>query len=319
MLKKFVTSAVVLLLCVGTLEWHQRSDVPTRWQWVTEYEIMDNVPVWKASGPETLTVRNDDCATDRPANIVLLGDSIFYGVRLRPEDTLGLSLSRSLKRADDSAACVVNLSIPGFTLQQEVAVLKHNWEQLKPSIVVLEIWHNSPHRVTEVGGKVFNFGRLVVDEGGIPNPFNVPSSMNRSLFTNSALWRRAIEGFANKGVMASQQWEDTLHVIENFHSWLNERDIELVLVFATKLGTPWSEGREIERRSYSTVAEWAEASATPTLWFEDVLSGQDVEDVRLDTCCHLNQTGMALVSESLSKMLQPMLLETAKTDASNEP
>ena len=319
MLKKFALSASVMLCSLGALEWHQRSGSPKRWQRVTQYKLIGQTPVWTATGPEAPGVRNDPCADDAGADIVLLGDSIFYGVQLEPEDTLGPSLSRALKRTNGDDACVVNLSIPGLTLEQELAVIHHEWEQLKPSIVVLEIWHNSPHRVTQVGNAAFNFGRLDVDDDGIPNPFGIPSAVNRVLFANSVIWQRSIEGFASQTAMSSQLWQEALPDIQEFHAWLQDQDVQLVLAFATKLGTPWSAGRDIERGSYSTVGDWAKINQIPTLWFEDILSGHPVEDIRLDSCCHLNKAGTALVSSSLATVIQPMLIDSSKEPHPDHP
>ncbi len=179
MLKKLALFFIVLFLCVGGLEWQQRKAPPTRWQRVSDFELVEGVPVWRSHMPEATDVENASCAGEEGADVVLLGDSIFFGVMLQPEDTLALSLGRTLDDGRGESACTVNLSIPGFTFESEVAALKRDWERLKPRVVVLEMWHNSPHRMRNLGGVLFNFGSLVVDDECVPNPFGVTSLLNR--------------------------------------------------------------------------------------------------------------------------------------------
>lgn len=301
---------------------HQRDAPPSRWQRLTEFQVVDDILVWETTGPESDDVANLACAEDESADVMILGDSILYGVRLDPKDTLGLSLSHSLKKTDGSNACVVNLSIPGFTLDQEILVAETDWNALKPKIVVLEIWQNTPHRMIAAGDRAYNFGHLVVDDNGIPNPFNIPSSINLSLFSNSALWIRLVEGSAKSKLgreETKQQWNVTLDDIAAFHDWLNDRNAQLVLVFATALKHPWSEGRSIERTWYSIVQNFADTQQIPTLWFDEILSSQNVEDVRLDECCHLNEKGMALVSDSLTQTLQPLLTGPSSSTGDSTP
>ena len=312
MLKKIALSLFVLCLCIVGLEAHQRSAPPSRWQRVTQFTFMNGIPVWETTGPESTGVANLACAQNESADVMILGDSILYGVMLPPKNTLGVRLSQSLKRDDESNACAVNLSIPGFTLEQEIVVAKANWNTLQPRVVVLEIWQNTPHRVIAAGSKAYNFGHLVVDHNGLPNPFHVPSWLNLSLFSNSALWIRLVEGSSKKKLGKEEsmvQWRSAVEDVAAFHRWLKERNAQLVLVFATKLKHPWSEGRERERSKYRLLQDFSNKHQIPTLWFDEVLATKNVEDVRRDECCHLNSDGMALVSDSLTQVLQPLLVE----------
>ena len=56
------------------------------------------------------------------------------------------------------------------------------------------------------------------------------------------------------------------------------------------------------------VADWARGNQIPMRWFDEILSVEPVEDVRIDTCCHLSNTGMELVADELADTLQPILL-----------
>ena len=307
--KKILLAVFALMMCLAALEWNERQEPPSRWQRVSDFETVDGVHVWESKDQVAGQVKSAECAETSGADIVIAGDSILYGVMLDPESTLGPVLSRTVKRADGTAACAVNVSVPGFTFESEMAVIKRDWDLLHPEIVVLEVWHNSSHSLIDLGGNLFNFGNLVVDANGVPNPMGVPSGVNRLMFVHSALWRRLVEG-SSVGMKSSRPgWERLAKEMSAFNDWLNARDASLMLVFATRLKDPWSAGRERERTMYESVSSWAEGAGVPTLWFDQVLSSTPVEDVRLDTCCHLNETGMALVADALTQRLSPQASE----------
>ena len=307
MLKKILLAVSVLMMCLALLEWNQRQEPPSRWQRVSDFETVDGVHVWETKDKVASQVRSAECAQSSGADIVIAGDSILYGVMLEPEITLGPTLSRTVKRADGTPACVVNVSVPGFTFESEMAVIKRDWELLHPNTVVLEVWHNSPHSLIDLGGHLFNFGNLAVDSNGVPNPMGVPPLANRELFVHSALWRRLVEGSSSRSGNSKPAWEQLAKDISDFNEWLEARDASLMLVFATRLKDPWGVGRERERTMYGSVSSWAEGAGVPILWFDQALSSKPVEEVRLDECCHLNETGMALLADALAESLNGQL------------
>ena len=309
MLKKIALFLVVLALCLAALEVYVNSTSSSRWQRVYNYEMVGDTPVWRSSNKDAEAVANLDCAQGGRADVAILGDSILYGIRIPVEDALAPRMSQRLVSADKSNACVVNLAVPGFTLEQELAVIKRDWNTLQPRIVVLEVWANSPHRVQVVGGMLFNFGYLAVDEEGLPNPFDVSSSLNRTLFGTSALWRRAVQGAAKRNADTSILWSSTNADVIAFNEWLMERNSRLVLASAVNLGSPWSAGREEDRGHYAQLGAWASSNDIPAIWFDEVLASQPVESVRLDTCCHLNALGLHMVGDSLEKVIQPLLID----------
>ena len=158
-----------------------------------------------------------------------------------------------------------------------------------------------------------------IGEGSPRYPFGVPSALNHLLFGRSALWRRTTEGFATDRLKSEVLWKEAVSEIAAFHEWLQKRDSRLVLTYATKLKDPWSAGRELEDKIYGQIRDWAEQKQIPSVWFKDVLATSNVEDIRLDTCCHLNRDGMILVSNGLTQRLQPLLSEPTQKNAPIEP
>ena len=310
MIRKVALFIVTVLVCLGALEWASSHFNNTRWQAVEQYEIVDGVPVFEPSNVNKAGHLNEGCLTDEGADVLLVGDSIFYGILLKPEDTLAPALSQRLRRPDGSAACVVNLSVPGFTLQQEAAVLKRSLTRYTPRVVVLEIWHNSPHIYREVGSILYNFGSLSVDHG-VPNPLKLSGTFNRSLFEQSRLWRKVVELMASQyrqGATAAL-WADLLRELDQLRVALIEQDVQLVLAFATPLSTPWRPGEDKRGTAFAEVAQWGERHRISMVRFEDLMGHRPVEDVRLDTCCHLNAEGTFLLADGLTSVLQPMIAD----------
>ena len=119
MLNKLVLTIVALVVSLTLLE-RASLEVPhSRWQVVQNFEIYEGVPVYGMPEGQGEGVKNDECVREIGADVVILGDSILHGVRLDDQDTLGPMLSRALQRANGERACVVNLSIPGFTLDND--------------------------------------------------------------------------------------------------------------------------------------------------------------------------------------------------------
>jgi hypothetical protein len=282
-----------------------------RWQRAKTFELVDGVPIWSPEGSQTPVVRNTEClkeTADERADVVLLGDSIFFGVGTDYGESFAPSIDRVfLSRG--RRTCTVNLSVPGYTFENEKVVGMRDIPVYRPRVVVLEIWANSPHRFTIFDGEAFNFGAVVVDESGLPNPLGLSPAFHRALFSKSMLWRRITDGQRLPTRSSSEMWADLVEELDEFNEWLTTKDIPLVLAFATSLGTPWDTGREIERKYYALIQTWAAEKGVPTMMFLDSLRRLPVEDVRFDTCCHLNTKGTALVAEGIAGVVAPLLGE----------
>lgn len=318
--RKLVLAVVALVICLAVVEVVCHRTPHTRWQVVQDFELIDGIPVYGMAAGQGEGVRNDACLTEDGADVLLLGDSILHGVLLEDRETLGPRLSQALKHADGSRACVVNASIPGFTLANEWAVLKRDWGRYTPKVVVLQIWHNTPFEYRVIGDKLYNFGPLLLDDG-VPNPLRALGAVNRALFERSALWRHIVERTASARVpgRASERFWGVLPTLDLLHQWLADRDAQLVLAYATPLSEPWDMRARRDRDDFQVVRGWAEEKQVPSLWFSDILSSQPVEAVRLDTCCHLNADGMAMVSDAMEIILQPMLDDLLGGPTPEEP
>ena len=278
------------------------------------FRMIGDVPVWKMNAPNTERVANTACLETAQSgpDVYLVGDSIFYGVQLDPDDTLAPRLQNILTTSLQREACVINLSEPGFAFENEEAVLREAMADHKPRVVVLELWANSPHRFRVLGGVAYNFGRMDTDEQGLPNP-GVPTDLNRWLFGSSALWRHLSTGLATTTPRRStERWVEFVEEeLEPFRAWLEDNGIDLVLAYATSLKTPFSEGRSKENMVYEIARSWAQGHGLVEIVFSEVLAGEDPSAVGIDACCHLNEEGTRLVSEAIGAPLVELLQPTA--------
>ena len=81
---------------------------------------------------------------------------------------------------------------------------------------------------------------------------------------------------------------------------------ELVLLLAPPLHRPFEaqiadRQADPERDPYRFVASWAEANGVDMIRLDERLRAHDVEAIRLDTCCHYNAAGQALIADILEQ------------------
>jgi hypothetical protein len=318
MIRKLLLATVSLALIATILETYFRFEPLTRVQRVMKLqnqnnlEIVDGVPLWHSVKRSSTLVANRSCLRelhDRP-DVLFVGDSIFYGVFLEPTKTIAPIVQQMLVSSLGRPSCVVNLSQPGYTFQNEEVVIRRAVEEFHPRVLVLEIWANSVHKFALTDESAYNFGTLQADELGFPN-LGVPLLLNQKLFSWSATWRHVSLGLAKSSrVGPLQQWENLVAGgLEPLRVWLDERDTTLVLAFATSMSTPLSEERQKEH-IYSVVMEWAEEHAVSQIYFLDVMASEKVEDMSIDTCCHLSARG----TEKVAEALEPILVEILSGD-----
>jgi hypothetical protein len=314
-MKKLLLAVVVVALTLVIIEAYARTQQVPRIQAVMSatspgFSVHKGVPVWEVLRDKEGR-QNKSCVDKTPdgrADVLLLGDSIFHGVKLEVEEKLGAQIGQRLSPSLGRPACVVNLAEPGFLFQNERVLAERDMDSVKPKIVVLEVWGNSPYKYRMVGGNAYNFGYLGVAKNGLPPVKFVPDMVNHSLFLKSAIWRQLNIRFATKGtVKSSDLWTAWLQdELIPFHRWLEAQGATLMLAYPTALATPFSEPRKGET-TYSLIQEWADGNGVATLYFQEVFSGEDFRKVRLDPCCHLNAYGTEKIADAMAPWLAKAL------------
>ncbi len=239
-----------------------------------------------------------DCVAEQGgAEVVILGSSILFGVQLDYPDTLGAHLSRGVD------GCVVNLAQPASAFSTQAATAQHALPDLSPSVVIWEIWQNSPNRFSMVGRSAYNFGNLAVDDGGVPSPFGLSAGLNRALFGRSALYRFAV---LTQAVEASGSQTGS-SLWGSFSGPALDRltelagDAEIILPMMPPLSQPFAETAERSPPGYEIFRAEAERRGIATLDVAAAMTAHDHEALRLDPCCHLNAAGQEALAEVLSE------------------
>jgi len=98
--------------------------------------------------------RGRELVVDKAYNvfrIVMLGDSIIFGVGVDEDETLPHYLEQILQQREDRVSYeVYNLGIVGYNTRQELATLEEVGLQLQPDLVILNICLNDSDPVKEV-------------------------------------------------------------------------------------------------------------------------------------------------------------------------
>ncbi len=309
-MKRPILSIATLLLCISLAEWWAGGQDLGRVQHVqasseVEFRVLDGVPVWASrAGGDRL---NASC---RPspggATVVLMGDSIFYGVQLEAQQTLGPKVQGLLP---GPPGCVYNLAQPAFAMENQLAVARERFEALAPDLVIWEIWENSPSHFAVVGDGAWNFGQIRTGEDGLPSIPGLSPGLSRVLFQHSGLYRWVTLGQAKTISRPSDDvWRAFAETkLVETRSLVTEGGGSLVLVLSPRMDQPFEETVESGYPGYDWVRRWAEGAGLPVVDLAQEWVGLDPEEVRLDLCCHMNSRGHTLLSELLQPILETEL------------
>ena len=315
MIRKLMIASFSLFICLYALERYAQQQPLERIQHILELEnqtlrVVDGVPVWRSKGAKSEARSEPACLAsgNGQPDVIILGDSILFGVRLPAENSLGPVLQEQLLERHGRSSCVINLSEPGFTFSNQEVVLREALEKYKPKAVILEMWFNSTNHFVAVDGMAYNFGVLAKDINGLPD-LGLPASVNHVLFHNTALWKHISLGLASETSMPlSTEWERFVaEKLEPLATSLAAQDIDLILVYATSLDAPFSAERPTEDMAYGIVQEWSKKHNIPNLLFSEVFADEDVASVAMDRCCHINEYGTKLVSSQLAPIVFDVL------------
>jgi hypothetical protein len=304
------------LLALGGAEYWARGQVPTRIQKIYsadqyQLEIIDGVPTWKQNLGESAERWNLDCIDERPdaPRVAIMGSSIFYGVRLDQEDSIGPQLTEQLAPLLGEEPCISNLSEAGFTFQNQWARAGAVQETIQPDLVIWEIWENSPFEFRMLGGAAYNFGRLAVDSAGYPNPYGLGEGSNQWLLNRSGLYRYLVFGSAQEDRDGSQaDWSEfTTNQVTMMMDWADEEGFDLLLVYCPALRDDFETTAARTERSYGHVEPLAESRGVSQVHLAREFTGMDPSTLGIDTCCHFNPLGTREVVNKIAPVAAELL------------
>lgn len=266
------------------------------------------VPYWELSRDRI----NLPCVEQRPEarRVLFLGDSIFYGHAL-PSEALFSHIAQ--QRLDDSLAeaspCLSNYAQNGFTGQQMLALAEVLIPALKPAVLFWEAWWSAGNSYTIIGKSAYGLDAVEVGPDGCPNPFGLPSSVNRGLFQRSRLFEFVVLSLARRvEVDADVHWMPTfLERTRRVKELADAHGVQMVLVVATGLESPFDAPSGATRKLESIAGRVAAGIDVPVLFLREALAGNDHQRVRLDACCHLNAEGHQVLADVFDAQIRMRL------------
>lgn len=273
---------------------------PTAFQ--HEITLLDGQPVWSEGG--TVERRNDACQTPESYDVLLLGSSIFYGTSYGPDEVMSAHLQAALDAGGDGPWCVHNYGQPAFVSKTKMALATEAIPRLRPELVVWEMWHNDPGGFTMLGPDAYNLTGMALDADGYPWAWPMPASVHHRLFHASRLYEYAVLALAARPEGTYEAaWRDLLDVtMPRLRALTEAHGGELIVVFTPFLDRPFAESAkpEQQKRGYAWARRWVEEERVVAHDLAVALSGESVEALRHDTCCHYSAAGHAKVGGHLA-------------------
>ena len=292
-----VRLGVGLALFVATAEGAVRVGRPTPRAPVVdlaarEVAWLGGVPVWDAPG---LPRASSGCAEGGAAEVVVVGDSI-PSIGAEAAQTLGPRLGDRLSDALGRPVCVRVAARPGLPPQAQYALA----EAVAPDapVVVLALWRAGA-RWTVVGDRWwFDTTTVAVDGAGLPrSPMPLPSGLHRSLLGVSAAWRYTTLALAQEDPPGVDR---AVAPHRAFLDRVRGRGAQVVVAEMPSMAVPF-DAQPVSDGWVGVLRAQTEAAGGAWVEVGRVLAAQGlgVEDVRIDTCCHLNTAGHDAVAAVL--------------------
>ncbi len=275
-------------------------------------KLIDGVPTWRQRGTEERL--NEDCPDEakKSENIVLVGDSIFFGSDLPAEATFGLGLQARLDKLGGARKrCVLNLAQPGFNFDAQYAVSKSYIQKYRPRIIYWEIWQSNIMAYAMLGDSAYALSRLSVGDDGYPSIFGLTEGLNRWLFTRSRLYAYATLALAPEDRRQTDvriPWQrladEKLPLLLDL---ARRADATLVFVFCPSLDRDFRGSLQDPYRGFAPVMDFARRHGIETVSLAQELIGTDYRRVRRDSCCHYNAQGHSLLARIFERLTLRLL------------
>lgn len=268
---------------------------------------VDGLPLWadRGGGPERVAILEDaGCDREEAFRVLLVGDSIFNGVELPPEQVASVRLKRRLEaRGAGVRACVVNLAVPGFSLRQGMVRAVGALDALDPHVVVLEVWGGAPVRPVRIGERVILAHGLRLYEDGFPNPYRLPGPLNRALLHRSRLYELLVLAAPDDCPECRVDLADFEPVLDAFLAEVRAGGGDVVTVMPALLSDPFSDQHRVVRNNRGWEAWIAEAGVRNVrLW--EAWAALDPAALAFDDV-HLDADGHEALADTLDLLVAP--------------
>lgn len=271
-----------------------------------------DVPIWI----QDLKRMNLDCPDRYPDArlVVFSGDSIFFGSGIQTEAAFTTLMQQELDRRDGPGSwCILNLSQPGYSVEQKIYWLANLMKKHTPDMVYWEVWPNESNRYRMIGDAAYDMAGVDGDTGRLPGFVPGPEWLRMWLFLNSRFFEYVVltmfdlEPFRSSWVTGVY-----LPMLDEYRNALRARGSDFALVVATRLDMPFSQMRNPRLDPQTVTLEVASSHDMRMLFLHQLLlqAGADHMEIRYDPCCHFNEKGHRLLADIFLRIVAQDLDKT---------
>ncbi|MGH7439364.1 MAG: hypothetical protein ACRENE_27060 [Polyangiaceae bacterium] len=249
------------------------------------------------------------CAERRPGvrTVSLFGSSITFGSGLERDEALSGQLEARLEGAPGGPRCVDDYAEPGYGQEQQWARAREALPSSHSDVAIWELWDPYKH-YSVVGDLAFDARVRVLDATGVPRLGLLPDTVADRLFRVSQAYQYValtlapvVTALPTTGGLAQQICEQAFPEVIRLQGAHGGR---LVLLAGAVLFHPFDEPSiDDNMGGMRVLLDCGKRLGLTVLAIAELLSDQRVEDVRADTCCHLNARGHALLAERIAPEL----------------
>lgn len=260
-------------------------------------------PVWRVTEPEQRGLYDRPCRElvgEQGRVVVLVGDSILY----MTSSTLAAdNVARHLERAlggVEAGWCVVSGAMSGYGAQQKLATALDLIDRERADLVLWEVWGERP-TYRRIGETLYGIGSYLRDEAEVPyvEAIPVPLAVNRWLFLRSRAWEYLVLALGAGAVD-----DPVLHLHERFLDEAEAAGVRPLFVVFPDLGQPFDQPGSIVHLVHPPLRELVTGRGAPWVELRPLLVGLDVEQIRLDPCCHYNAAGHEALAPILAELVR---------------
>ncbi len=257
---------------------------------------------------------------DPALRVVILGDSVTYGVHLEVEQSFPSLLGRLLEQRC-GAIDLVNLAVPGYSSLQERLSLERKGLAARPDIVLVGVFSNDMARYTVIGNTAFDIRLKERDDVPAFSLLPLPDAVNRFLVAQSAFYQfltlKALAASDRESGEDVGQLEASVAELQRIQELTENAGAKLVVVLFPMLDRPWSDGEdESTAHYYSRLRTWASTRPVTLIDLRPLLADHPADTLRIDDCCHLNPLGHTVVADLLLEQLDAAgLLDRCRASA----
>jgi hypothetical protein len=273
--------------------------------------LMDGVPTWRdgEANHDDRAAKLEDVACDGvdAFRVLVLGDSIFNGISVAPDDVASVRLARDLRaELGDAHACVKNLAVPGHSLYQTLARGRDVLDSFKPDVVLMELWGGPPRTPILNGTTVYSIEGSPDAARQTYNPLGLPGGLHDALMTRSRLYEYSVLALPAACPMCVFDLTPHEPMLDDFLARVDAQHGKVITFMPAYLFFPLdAQPKQLEMEDEGYL-KWIARHGLENVKLWDAWKGTDPATIRIDGC-HLNAAGHELLAKSYLDALRPQV------------